>query len=87
MKQLTIRGFDKPLERRLRDVARRQGISLNRAALVFLRRGAGLAADAPADDTVGTSLDWFIGTWSEREEKELLESIRIFEHVDDELWR
>ena len=42
MKQLTIRGFDEDLDRAIRQLARRDGISLNRAALKLLRRGAGL---------------------------------------------
>jgi len=37
VKQLTVRGFDKELERRLRDVARTKGVSLNQAALILLR--------------------------------------------------
>ena len=44
MNQLTVRGFDKGLERRLRQVARDRGVSLNRAALILLREGAGLGA-------------------------------------------
>ena len=43
MKQLTIRGFDEDLERAIRQLARRDGISLNRAALKLLRRGRGPA--------------------------------------------
>jgi hypothetical protein len=34
VKQLTVRRFDKDLERRLRDVAKRRGVSLNRADAV-----------------------------------------------------
>ena len=42
MKQLAIRGFDENLERAIRQLARRDGISLNRAILKLHRRGAGL---------------------------------------------
>ena len=42
MKQLTVRGFDDDLERAIRQLARRERISLNQAALKLLRRGAGL---------------------------------------------
>jgi len=45
MKQLTVRGFDRGLERRLRELARERRVSLNRAALILLREGAGL--DSP----------------------------------------
>ena len=42
MKQLTVRGFDDELAEAIRQLARRDGTSLNQAALKLLRRGAGL---------------------------------------------
>ena len=41
MKQLTVRGFDDELAEAIRQLARRDGTSLNQAALKLLRRGAG----------------------------------------------
>ncbi len=86
MTQLTIRGFDEQLERRLRRLARNEGLSLNKAALELMRRGAGL--DSPADrrDVIGDGLDKFIGAWSKEEEQELLNSIQIFEQIDESFW-
>jgi hypothetical protein len=86
IKQLTLRGFDADLERRLHLEARNAGVSLNQAALRLLRRGAGLG-DAARSNTVGSSLDHLIGTWSEADERELLEATAFFERVDDEFWR
>ena len=42
MKQLTVRGFDDELSECIRREAEREGISLSKAALGLLRRGAGL---------------------------------------------
>lgn len=53
MKQLTVRGFDDELTRRIRQLASRKGISLNRAALRLLRRGAGLGEPDGGPDIVG----------------------------------
>jgi hypothetical protein len=86
LKQLTIRGFDKPLERRLRDEARSDGLSLNRAALKLMRRGAGLDRAAPAEG-VGASLDHLIGTWSAEDARAMRHAVRVFERVDEDLWR
>ncbi|MFQ5528605.1 MAG: hypothetical protein ACE5GX_20415 [Thermoanaerobaculia bacterium] len=86
MNQLTLRGFDEPLERRLRELAREREISLNRAALILLRRGAGLEVSATATGKVGDSLDSFVGVWSEAEEREFLESLSALEQIDPELW-
>ena len=79
MKQLTIRGFDRELERRLREIAENRQISLNRAALTLMRRGAGLAdgrdESEATTDRVGSELDSFIGVWSEEDESEFLETL------------
>jgi hypothetical protein len=85
--QLTVRGFDEHLERRLREVARQHGVSLNRAALHLLRKGAGLGSGATRADVVGDSLDGLIGTWSETEAEEFLEAVSAFERVDRSFWR
>ena len=87
MNQLTLRGFDKELERRIRDLARQDGISLNQAALRLLRRGAGLGDDGERPDTVGSELDDHIGTWTAQEADEFEVSLKDFEHVDEALWK
>ncbi len=87
MKQLTVRGFDKDVERRLRHVAKTRGVSLNRAALILLRAGAGLEAPRRRANVVGDSLDDLIGSWSKAEESELLQAIGGLEEIDPSLWR
>ena len=89
MEQLTLRGFEPELEARLRELARQRSLSLNRAALVLMRRGAGLAApnDPPSERApIGTALDRFVGVWSRNEEREFLRSIQDVEKIDPELW-
>ena len=87
MKQLTVRGFDKDLERRLRDVAKTRGVSLNQAVLILLREGAGLEMPRRRSNTVGDSLDGLIGSWSKAEESEFLQAISPLEEIDPSLWR
>ena len=93
MKQLTLRGFDNELKGRLEELARDRSISLNRAALLLMRRGAGLAglsdhwADRSAGaSTIGSGLDGFVGVWTEEEEREFLRSIEGLGRIDSELW-
>jgi hypothetical protein len=85
-KQLTIRGFDDRLERRLRALADEEQISLNRAALRLMERGAGLSSGPEPTGRVGSSLDSFFGVWSKEDEDELLRAIEPFEQIDPELW-
>jgi hypothetical protein len=86
MTQLTVRGFDPELERALRNLARRRGISLNRAALELMRRGSGLAAGGRTDECVGSSLDHLAGTWRDDEAEQILRVIESCNQIDEELW-
>ncbi len=85
--QLTIRGFEGELELRLRRLAREYDISLNKAALVLMRRGAGLETRRVKPDVVGSTLDHLMGVWSEEEAAEFNEATRDFDRVDESLWK
>ena len=81
---LTLRGLGPALEKEIRTLARRERISLNKAALRLLEKGAGLGTRP--DDRIGSSLDHLFGTWKPEEARELLDSIRSCEQIDPELW-
>jgi len=87
MNQLTIRGFDEELDKRIRELARKEGISLNRAALRLMRRGAGLGKSARGQDVVGSTLDDLIGTWSDDQAREFMDAVDIFEQIDESMWK
>lgn len=87
MTQLTIRGFGPQLERAIRSLAEREGLSLNQAVLRLLRRGAGITQGDPARrNTIGTSLDHLAGTWSGAQAEAIAEVEEDFERIDPELW-
>lgn len=86
MTQLTIRGFDDELERRLRHVAHERHISLNKAALLLMRTGAGLETNE-GRPVVGNSLDPLMGIWSEDEATEFRAATQGFDRIDEDLWR
>ena len=85
MKQLTIRGLGDELTRAIRRLANRDGTSLNRATVKLLRRGAGLER-GQGRDTVGSSLDHLIGTWSDADADEMERALRHFETIDEGMW-
>ena len=85
--QITVRGLDPETEGRLRDLARRGHMSMNRAAVMLIRKGAGMLPEGEGPETVGSSLDSFVGTWSPQQEQEFLRSIRDMEQTDEDLWR
>ena len=89
MKQTTLRGIDQSLDRRLREEARRQGLSLNRTILRLLRQATGLAKSS--EPSPGrqrfADLDGLIGTWSEDEADEFDRALQHLRQIDAEIWR
>ena len=86
MQQLTVRGFEDELSEAIRRFAQHGGISLNQAALRLLREGAGLSTAAGGDDTVGSSLDHLIGSWSQEEYLEVVAVLKELDVIDEEAW-
>ena len=87
MKHLTVGGFDDELTRRIPQLASREGISLNRAALRLLRRGAGLGEPDGGPDIVGASLHHLIGTWTAEEAADMDRALGDFSHIDEDIWK
>ena len=87
MNQLTARGFDEELAEHIQRLSKREGISLNQAALKLLRKGAGLSDPARNADTVGPSLDHPIGSWTDEEDSEMDRALEELEAVDEADWK
>ena len=87
MKQLTVRGFDDELAEAIRQLARREGTSLNQAALKLLRRGAGLPDGQGDGRNIGSALDDLFGSWTQQEADEFDRALEVFESVDESAWR
>ena len=68
-------------------LARRDGTSLNQAALKLLRRGAGLPDGQGDGRNIGSALDDLFGSWSQDEADEFDASLEVFETVDESAWR
>ena len=86
MIQLTIRP-DKRLLHAIRELAKRERISLNKAALRLLERGAGIAVVPQPAERIGNRFDHLIGTWSTAEANAFQESIKSVEQIDQDLWK
>ena len=86
MNQLAVRGLDDDLAKRIQLLADREGISLNEAVLRLLRHGAGLESGTPGPDTVGSSLDHLIATWTHEEALEVDQAIQDLSQIDRGMW-
>lgn len=73
----------------IEDLAQRKGLSRNQAVLHLLRRGAGIEEGFQDQDVdvIGSSLDWFVGSWSEEQAREFDEAVAAFEQIDEDLWK
>jgi hypothetical protein len=85
MTQLTLRGFDRELERRIRSLARRERVSLNQAALRLMRKGAGLSSGSK--EAIGDALDPFVGSLAADDAEAADDAIRRADLVDLQLQR
>jgi plasmid stability protein len=85
MRQITLRGLDPELERAIRSKAKETGKSLNRVVRELVAEGAGLGKGKKGHR--GASLAALAGGWTEKDAREFRESVRIFEEIDDEIWK
>ncbi len=89
MKQTTVRGIDAALARRLREEARRRGLSLNRTLILLLRQATGLARPSepsPSGPNRFTDLDHLAGTWSEQDAETFDRVVEGLRRIDKEMW-
>jgi hypothetical protein len=82
-----VRGFDDELSASVHRLAKREGLSLNQAALRLLRKGAGLTEDGTDPNTIGSSLDDLFGAWTSEEAEAFNAALDVFETVDESAWK
>jgi hypothetical protein len=87
VKQLTILGFDPALLKELKELSKRERISLNQAALRLMRKGAGIVESREPPRVIGHALDRFFGTWTDEQARKFDEAVSWFETIDPEGWR
>lgn len=84
MTTMTLRGIDETLAQTLKELARKQGVSLNTLALRLIREATGI--DKRKRTLVHHDLDTLAGTWSKEDEVSFQDATRPLESIDEELW-
>ncbi|MEI6972921.1 MAG: hypothetical protein WCL44_15565 [bacterium] len=80
--QMTLRHVPDEVGKGLRIRARKEGRSLNRAAIELLEQALGIrTADAKKRD-----LSRFAGQWSREECRAFERNIKLFDRIDPEVW-
>jgi hypothetical protein len=84
--QITLRGLEPRLLSEVQRLARRSGVSMSRAALAILKKGAGIN-DSSDSNQIGAALDRFVGSWSRKEAHQFSKSIRSLEQIERVFWK
>ncbi len=84
MSQITLRGLDQELEKKIRRKARQNRRSLNRVILDMLYQCTGIEEKAKKGSE--ESLRKLAGTWTEKDADEFLDSIKSCQKIDKDLW-
>ncbi|MDE0553794.1 MAG: antitoxin [Candidatus Poribacteria bacterium] len=86
LKSMTLRGLDSQLVAKLKEVAEREGKSVNQTVLDALRKQFGLDK-ARRFTEVHRDLDHLFGRWDEDEFMQIQQKIDSEQRIDSELWQ
>jgi hypothetical protein len=82
-RHLTLRGVPPAVMRALDRERKRRDTSLNQTAIDALGQALGVAGGEPPDNGLAA----LAGTWSSADLHAFTTATRVFEQVDDELWK
>jgi hypothetical protein len=85
MAQITLRGMDGEMEKKIRKIARQKGKSLNKVILDMIYQCTGQKKNVK--DPGEESLRKLAGGWSREQGEEFLESIKSCERIDEGMWK
>lgn len=85
MKTLTIRGIDDDLARVIKTQAQRNNLSVNQWILQALKKVTGTGKE-PVFKTYH-DLDHLAGSWTREEAAEFRKNTRMFEKIDEDIWK
>ena len=88
MRQVTLRGVPDDVETIAQKEAQSKGISLNKAFLALLRKGAEQQARQPHGKKARAKSEFrqFLGLWTEEEGAAFDEFLHEQREIDEELW-
>ena len=85
MKSMTIRRIDPGLDRVIKSRAKQKNVSVNQWVLDALKKVTGMGKEPVFKKH--TDLDALAGGWSKEEAKAFQKNTRIFERIDEDVWK
>lgn len=86
MNAITVRNLPPELARVIRQKAKRDKISLNRAVIGLLEEATGLGKSAKPE-VLHHDLDDLAGSWSKEEYEEFTEALLEQRQIESEMWK
>ncbi|MFH2219893.1 MAG: antitoxin [Pseudomonadota bacterium] len=86
MKSMSIRGIDPAMADKLRDIAEKQGKSINQVVLETIQKSLGLDKE-PKYTRIYDDLDHLFGKWTQEEFDRIQGKIESERTIDKELWQ
>lgn len=87
MKQITIRGVPKEVEKVVKQEAARRKTSLNKAVVSLLEKAAGTAAPEKNKQVLYHDLDHFAGLWAREEAAAFDRALAVQRKIDEDIWK
>jgi len=84
MNAITVRNLPPEVAKAVKEKARREGLSLNRAIVRLLEEATG--GKRPRK-VIHDDLDHLAGRWSEKEYEDFMAALREQRRIDPEMWR
>lgn len=84
MNAITVRNLPPAVAKAVREKARREKLSLNKAIVRLLEEATGAE---PTRRVLHHELDHLAGSWSEEEYQEFMEALREQRRIDPEMWK
>lgn len=85
MGAITIRGIDNEIAKTLKEMAKREGTSMNSIVLGIVRKSLGL--EKKKRTVIYTDLDHLAGTWDKKDYADFQKKIADFEKIDKNIWK
>jgi hypothetical protein len=85
MNPITVRNLPPAVARAVREKARKEKLSLNKAVVRLLEEATGV--ERPSGKVVHHDLDHLAGSWTEAEYRRVSAALREQRKIDPEMWR
>jgi hypothetical protein len=82
---ITVRNLPPAVARAIKEKARKEKLSLNRAIVKLLEQATG--AGTPKEKVIHRDLDHLAGTWSDLEYREFRAALAEQRQIDPEMWK